>query len=97
MLRPFLILSEAKNQMELIKENAFRKVDTLGRVSIPKGMRDRLEITEGDEMEFFALYVDGEPYICMTNHKGSNNKYEIAAEVLAELGLEVPEVLEEKL
>lgn len=43
--------------MEIIKENTTRKLDSLGRISIPKGMRDRLEIKTGDEMEF-ALVVD---------------------------------------
>ena len=84
--------------MELVKENTTRKVDSLGRVSIPKGMRDRLEIAVNDEVEFYLLNDDnGEQYVCLTNHKYGNNKYEIAAQVLAELGLEVPEEIEEKL
>ena len=41
--------------MELLKENTSRKVDSLGRVSIPKSMRDRLDINEGDEVE--DLYI----------------------------------------
>ena len=44
--------------MELRKENTTRKIDSLGRVSIPKSMRERLEIVEGDEMEFFMLADD---------------------------------------
>lgn len=84
--------------MELIKENAFRKVDTLGRVSIPKGMRDRLEINEGEEVEFYLLNADnGEQFVCLTNHKIGTNKYETAAKVLAELGIDIPEALEEKI
>ena len=38
----------------------------------------------------------GEQYVCLTNHKG-NNRYALAAEVLEELGLDVPAELEEKL
>ena len=84
--------------MELVKENTTRKVDSLGRVSIPKGMRDRLEIAVNDEVEFYLLSDDvGEQYVCLTNHKHGNSKYEIAAQVLTELGLEVPEEIEEKL
>ena len=83
--------------MELIKENTTRKVDSLGRVSIPKGMRDRLEINEGDEVEFYLLTADdGEQYVCLTNHRVQNNRYEIAAQVLAELGFDIPEELESK-
>lgn len=84
--------------MELLKENTTRKVDSLGRVSIPKSMRSRLEIDEGDEVEFYLLNDDmGEQYVCMTNHKTSTNRYEVAAQVLRELDIAVPEVLEEKL
>lgn len=93
-------MSEAKINinMELIKENTTRKVDSLGRVSIPKGMRDRLEIKTNDEVEFYTLVDDaGEQYVCLTNHQFGNNKYEVAAQVLAELGLEIPEAIENKL
>lgn len=84
--------------MELIRENTTRKVDSLGRVSIPKSMRDRLEINTNDEVEFYLLQTDdGEQYVCLTNHKANNNKYEMAAKVLNELGLDIPEELEVKI
>ena len=84
--------------MELLKENTTRKVDSLGRVSIPKSMRDRLDINTNDEVEFYLLNADdGEQYVCLTNHKFSANRYEEAAKVLVELGLEVPEELENKI
>jgi len=80
--------------MKLYKENATRKVDTLGRVSIPKGMRDRLGIKELDEVEFYMLENDdGEQYVALTNHVGGRNKYADAVDVLVELGLDVPEDL----
>lgn len=80
--------------MKLYKENATRKVDTLGRVSIPKGMRDRLGIKELDEVEFYMLENDdGEQYVALTNHAGGRNKYAEAVDVLVELGLDVPEAL----
>jgi len=80
--------------VKLFKENATRKVDTLGRVSIPKGMRDRLDIKELDEVEFFLLEDDsGERYVALTNHAASRNKYAETADVLIELGLEIPDEL----
>lgn len=83
--------------MELLKENTTRKVDSLGRVSIPKGMRDRLEINTNDEVEFYLLNNDdGEQFVCLTNHKPGANKYENAAKVLSELGLNIPEELEKR-
>ena len=54
--------------MELLKENTTRKVDSLGRVSIPKSMRDRLDIQTNDEVEFYLLNNDdGEQFVCLTN------------------------------
>jgi len=83
--------------MKFVKENTSRKIDSLGRVSIPKSMRDRLEILEGDEVEFYLFENDeGEQFVCLTNHK-VNSKYKLAAEVLVELGIEIPVELEEKL
>lgn len=81
--------------MELLRENTTRKVDSLGRVSIPKSMRDRLNIETNDEVEFYLLNADnGEQFVCLTNHKIANSRYETAAAVLTELGLEIPEELE---
>jgi len=82
--------------MKLIKENTTRKVDTLGRVSIPKGMRDRLNIKDGEEMDFYLLEDDyGNQYVALAKQIEDNNKYIVAANVLKELSLEVPEKLEE--
>lgn len=44
--------------MNLVSENVSRKIDSLGRVGIPKGLRDRLEINTNDELEFFVLNHD---------------------------------------
>lgn len=41
------------------KENAIRKIDASGRIIIPKGLRDRLGIIEGDEMEFYTIEGEG--------------------------------------
>lgn len=61
-------------------------------------MRDRLDINTNDEVEFYLLNTDdGEQYVCLTNHKIQNNRYEIAAQVLAELGFDIPEEIENKI
>lgn len=83
--------------MELIKENTTRKVDSLGRVSIPKGMRDRMLIKEGDELEFYTLRDGENNYVALGKSNMIDLKYLRAAEVLDELGIEVPEALMEKL
>lgn len=83
--------------MELLRENTTRKVDSLGRVSIPKSMRDRLNIETNDEVEFYLLNADnGEQFVCLTNHKIANSRYETAMQVLMELGIDIPEELEGK-
>lgn len=84
--------------MELLKENAKRKIDSLGRVNIPKGLRDRLELVEGSEVEFYVLNADnGEQFVCFTNHKIGSNRYNIAAEVLENLGVAIPKELADKI
>ena len=84
--------------MRLQSENTSRKVDNLGRVSIPKSLRDRLMIKVEDSVYFYLLEDDnGRQYVCLTNQEDVNPKYQLAAEVLAELGLEVPDEILGKL
>ena len=53
--------------VELIPENTSRKLDNLGRIVIPKGIRSRLGISEADELQFYTMRKDGISYICLTN------------------------------
>ena len=82
--------------ISIARENASRKIDTLGRISIPKGMRDRLVIAEGDEVEFFTITDDdGVQYVGMTNQtRNEGAKYTRAAAVLQELGCDIPDALQ---
>lgn len=82
--------------MELIKENTTRKIDSLGRVSIPKGIRDRLMLKEGDEVDFYTLRDGDMNYVAFGRQTLVDLKYLRAAEVLDELGLEIPNELMEK-
>lgn len=83
--------------VNLIPENTRRKVDSLGRIVIPKSMRDRFNIKENDELEFLSLEVDGVYYVCITNGKTVDPRYRTAALVLEELGEDVPQSLIEKM
>lgn len=76
--------------MKLRPENTTRKIDHLGRVTIPKGLRDRMYIATNDDLELFTLEADGREYICLAPVVEINPKYTIAANVLQELGLEIP-------
>ena len=84
--------------MNIINENTSRKLDNLGRVSLPKSMRDRLNIGAGEEVDFFMIEHEGTQYIACTKQIGSKapevDKKKIAAEVLRELGYDLPEELE---
>lgn len=74
--------------------DAVRKIDSVGRLSIPSHLRKSLGIELGDTVEFGSLIYDGEPqYILIKKNNGVDPRYKIAAEVLRELGLEVPERL----
>ena len=86
--------------MRLTKENVSRKIDSLGRVSVPKSLRDRLEIGEGDMVDFFLLENDDRFYVCLSRHVEEDEGYEKylqVAKLLDELGLEVPKEVAEKL
>lgn len=68
-----------------------RKIDTLGRIVVPKSMRLQLGLLEGDEVE---LAVNGDKIeMRAVVNRSDNERYEIAREVLKELGVEIPEVL----
>lgn len=82
--------------IELLEENTTRKMDALGRISIPKSMRLRFRINEGDSLEFYTFKQDGETYIAMKKFVDVEEKYKIAAEVLGECGYEVPDGIIEK-
>ena len=74
------------------KENTSRKVDSLGRISIPKAIRDRLNIKVNDELDFYTFEDNGVSFVCMTNQE-KKIKYFQAAQVLDELGIEIPQKL----
>ena len=84
--------------MNLTPENTTRKIDSLGRISFPKGIRDRFEIEASEDFEWYMGITDaGDQYIVMRRAaKSIDPKYRIAIDVLEELGCEVPKELMEK-
>lgn len=82
--------------MTFISENTTRKVDGLGRISIPKSLRDRFNIRQNDEIEFSVCYAGDITYIGM-NKKNDTTKAEILAAELDALGIEIPDKLMELL
>ena len=78
--------------MNFVKENVSRKIDSLGRISIPKGIRDRFEWGANDEVEFAVCYDGFDSWICMRKVVDIS-KAEMVAMELEALGVEVPEQL----
>lgn len=80
-----------------MSENTTRKVDALGRVSIPKSLRDRLDIQSEDEMAFYMMEYQDKRYIAMCNTKENMDevalKYKTAIDVLEELNIDLPAAL----
>ena len=76
--------------MRLQYENQSRKIDNLGRVTIPKPIRDRLGWDQNDEVEFYTM--DG-TFSVLSKGKMRDSRYDIAIEVLEELGLDIPKAL----
>lgn len=73
----------------MIPENTSRKIDSLGRLVIPKGLRERFKLNAEDELEFFTYGK----FICFAKKEDENEKKELAKNLLAELGIEIPEDL----
>ena len=80
---------------KLTPENTSRKVDDLGRIVIPSSLRKRLSIRPNDELQFLILECNNQNYICLTNNKTVDPRYVVAADVLNELGVELPTELVE--
>ena len=76
-------------------ENNVKKLDSVGRLVIPKTIRYKAGIPEGGDISFYYMEKDGRKYICLTNAvvEKVEEKYKLAAEVLRELGEPVPESL----
>lgn len=76
--------------MRIRPENTTRKIDALGRVTIPKGLRDRMGLRENDDMELFTMEAGGREYICLASAQAVVDKYRMAAELLSELNISIP-------
>lgn len=67
--------------------NIYKKIDSLGRVVIPKSIRDKMGIKDGDELEI--AMIDG--WIGLKKRiEVSDDRVQIAIEVLEEHGLPIP-------
>jgi AbrB family looped-hinge helix DNA binding protein len=73
--------------MQIFAENTNRRIDGLGRITVPKGIRDRFGIKENDKLEFYTGVQGNSQYILMAPEESTNLKYVLVADVLKELGV----------
>jgi AbrB family looped-hinge helix DNA binding protein len=55
--------------VELVPEHGQYKVDGSGRIIIPAYMRNKFKIENGDYMEYFTAYVDGDWFLCVRKNE----------------------------
>lgn len=76
---------------QLIPENVIRKIDHLGRITLPKGLRDRMYLSNDNaELEIFTAVIDNRQCICLSSPVDEATRLLAAAEVFAECGVELP-------
>ena len=77
--------------MKLIVENTTRKLDNLGRITIPKSLRELINAEAGEELEFYSLEDEGKYYICLSSQQNPPSyKYRVVTKAFEEYGIEVP-------
>ena len=71
---------------QLIPENSSRKLDSLGRITLPKGLRDRMFLSDNAELELFTANIDGRQCICLSKPIDEEEEIQKAVDFLAEKG-----------
>lgn len=78
-------------------ENITKTIDSLGRITLPKSLRDRMYInSDNNELEIFTMEMDGKTYICLTSPDTIDNRLYAAAEVFREMGVALPDEMQKK-
>lgn len=73
----------------LIPENTTRKIDSLGRITLPKGLRDRMFLSENAELELFTANIDGRQCICLASPVNEEAEIQKAIDFLVEKGYSI--------
>lgn len=79
-------------------ENVIKTVDNLGRITLPKGLRDRMYMnSDNNQLEIFTMDIDGKMYICLTSPDTVDNRLYAAAEIFKELDVPLPAEFQKKI
>ena len=49
----------------MIFEGVTRKIDGTGRIVLPKNLRNKYRLNEGDNVDYYTCTIDGKDYICI--------------------------------
>lgn len=70
----------------LVPEHATRKVDNIGRITLPKGLRDRMSLQVNSKLELFTAKLDGRDCICLAKPLNEEGEIEAAVDFLVSKG-----------
>ena len=88
--RSMLDEGDYKIMAQLIPENVTRKLDDLGRITLPKGLRDRMYHNNPNaELEIFTAVIDGRNCICLASPVDAATKVLAAVEIFKECGVPI--------
>lgn len=57
-----------------IDEKISRRVDSCGRISLPKHLRAKFNIDVGEEVEFFTYEINGRKFVCLSAKENESTK-----------------------
>lgn len=60
--------------MKMTFEGITRKIDGTGRIVLPKNLRSKYRLLEGDTVEYYTCTIDGKDYICISSADKDENK-----------------------
>jgi bifunctional DNA-binding transcriptional regulator/antitoxin component of YhaV-PrlF toxin-antitoxin module len=62
--------------MKPIFEGITRKIDGTGRIILPKNLRNKYRLLEGDTVDYYTVNIDGKDYICIAATEQDSAKAE---------------------
>ena len=51
--------------MKPVFEGITRKIDGTGRIILPKNLRNKYRLLEGDNVDYYTVTIEGKDYICI--------------------------------
>ena len=72
-----------------MQETGFgRKLDSLGRLVLPKKLREQMNLVEGQTYQFFTHKIGNKMYLCI-ECPGNQDEIDLAIELLKKNGIKI--------